>query len=368
MFNERQNLCLLISTLGLATPIKQFQLLNLFGAPQELWANIESGSKRIKALIGENNYTRLRYSMREDFCGDLLYDLKKNNITPVTYYCDTYPALLKNIYDPPLTLFCMGNTQLLNSRCISVVGTRKMSAYGKKATQYFVSQLAKYYTVVSGLAYGVDTCAHEATLAAGGKTIAVLGSGLLNIYPASNAGLAENIVCGGGLIVSEYQSRTQPNQYNFPMRNRIISGLSEGVLITEAPQKSGVMSTYEYAAEQGRDVYVVPGEIFDFNYKGSNFLLKENRNAFVTSPTDIIEEDVRLQREVKRVEIQLDIEEQSVVDLLEQGRMGFDDIARGTNLKASQLNYCLATLELKGIILKMPGNIYSLIDLEEQTL
>jgi DNA processing protein len=104
---------------------------------------VKSESRRIKTLIGENNYTRLRYSLRGDFCQNLLYDLKQKGITPVTYYCEKYPALLKNIYDPPLVLYCMGNVDLLNSRCISVVGTRKISAYGKKVTQYFVSELSK---------------------------------------------------------------------------------------------------------------------------------------------------------------------------------------------------------------------------------
>ncbi|MEG1527777.1 MAG: DNA-processing protein DprA [Clostridia bacterium] len=363
MFKIKQKVCLLLSTLGFGTPLKRYQLLNLFGGAEELFMNIESHSQEIIDLIGQTAYVRLKYSANEAFCDSLYLDLLSKGIIPVTYYCSNYPKLFKQMPDPPLAIYCKGNLDLLNSACFAVVGTRKASPYGKKVASIYVAELAKRYTIVSGLAYGIDTVAHQTTLNCLGKTVAVLGSGLLNVYPVENQALSQSIVDNGGLLISEYQAYDSPNQYNFPMRNRLISGLSKGILIVEAPLKSGVMSTYEYALEQGKDIYVVPGDIFDTNFKGSNQILKSLQGAMTLSPQDILNCDLSVA--IPKPPIQLNMEEQIVVDELIQGKLHFDDIVNRTKLKSSTLNFILANLELKGIICKLVGNFYQYLNTEE---
>ena len=171
----------------------------------------------------------------------------------------------------------MGNKGLLkDDNNIAIIGCRKCSEYGMKAAKYFSYNLAREgITIVSGLAKGIDRYAHEGALLAKGKTIAVIGSGLDNIYPKENVDLAKNIIKNNGLIICEYPLRTKPYKMNFPARNRIISGISKAVLVIEARQKSGTMITVDFALEQGRDVYCVPGEIYMKNSSGTNNLIKE---------------------------------------------------------------------------------------------
>ncbi|MDD3831844.1 MAG: DNA-processing protein DprA [Clostridia bacterium] len=358
MLNLRQKVCLVLSTLAPCCANKQKQLIDLFQHPEDMWSQLESRRIDIESLVGASGYSRLKYSLREDFVRDIENDLSEKNIIPITYYSKEYPEKLANIYDAPMTLFCMGDVSLLSSDCLGVVGTRKMSAYGKRVTTYFVSELATKFTIVSGLAYGVDTMAHITTLDTSGRTIAVLGSGLLNIYPSSNISLAKEIIAKGGLIISEHQSYTEPSHYNFPLRNRIISGLSKGILITEAPEKSGVFSTFEYALEQGREVFVVPGDIFDSNYKGSNMLIKRTQGALVTTPKDIYD-SFYMSVDRKKVVIQLDMDEQAVVQLLqEENKLHFDQLIKMTSINAGTLNYTLSNLELKGLVIKLQGNYY----------
>lgn len=199
-----------------------------------------------------------------------------------------YPEKLKNINGKPRELYCLGNLELLNHKSIAVIGSRNYSNYGKRAAMEFSYNLAKEnICIVSGLARGIDSFAHEATLKAKGKTIAVLGSGLDVIYPKDNKRLYENIIKNDGLIISEYLLGTPPRKQNFPARNRIISGLSDGVLVIEARKNSGTNITVDFALEQGKDVYVIPGNIYSNTSDGTNFLIKEGAIP-VTSFKDII--------------------------------------------------------------------------------
>lgn len=199
-----------------------------------------------------------------------------------------YPEKLKNIYGKPKELYCLGNLELLNYKSIAVIGSRNYSNYGKRAAMEFSYNLAKEnICIVSGMARGIDSFAHEATLKAKGKTIAVLGSGLDVIYPKENIKLYEDIIKNDGLIISEYLLGTPPRKQNFPARNRIISGLSDGVLVIEARKNSGTNITVDFALEQGKDVYVIPGNIYSNTSDGTNFLIKEGAIP-VTSFKDII--------------------------------------------------------------------------------
>jgi len=203
-----------------------------------------------------------------------------------------YPEQLKEIYNPPLNLYVLGNKELLKQGGIAIVGTRKATDYGKKMTLQFAQDLSQNgINIISGLALGIDTCAHLGTLKANnkGKTIAVLGSGIDNIYPNQNIELARQIIQSGGCIISEYPVGVPANKLNFPQRNRIISGLSKGVLVIEAGENSGSLITADLALEQGRDVFAVPGNISSQMSIGTNNLIKQGAKL-VTSYTDIIDE------------------------------------------------------------------------------
>lgn len=214
--------------------------------------------------------------------------MEKNGIEIVSILDEEYPKVLKEIYDPPISLYCKGDKTILGKKSIGIVGCRDASEYGKKAAKYFAYQLAKENVViVSGLARGIDSYAHIGNICAQGKTIAVIGNGLDRIYPEENTMLAQRIVKEGGVIVSEYPLGTKPNKMNFPARNRIISGLSTGILVVEAKKKSGTLITVDFALEQGKDVFVVPGNIDSINSVGTNDLIKQGAKM-VTHYSDII--------------------------------------------------------------------------------
>ena len=180
-------------------------------------------------------------------------------ITKINQNDKLYPYILKQIYDPPKYLYINGNEQILNSKCIAIIGSREPTEYGKKIANYLSYNLAKQgYTIVSGLAKGIDSYAHIGALNANGKTIAVIGNGLDIIYPKENKKLEQCIIKNKGAIISEYDFGTKPEKHNFPARNRIISGMSRGVIVVEAKEKSGTLITVDFALEQGREVFVVP--------------------------------------------------------------------------------------------------------------
>lgn len=201
-----------------------------------------------------------------------------------------YPEKLRHITDCPTCLFYKGNVNLLYKRNIAIVGSRECSNYGKQLAVKFAYQLAKRgLGIVSGGARGIDACAHWGAIAAGGETILVLGNSLEYVYPPENKNLEDKILDNNGIIVSEYTSGTKPNQYTFPQRNRIISALSDGVLVIEAQKQSGALITVDFALEQGKDVFVVPGNITSKYSVGSNNIIKQGAKL-VTNLQDILEE------------------------------------------------------------------------------
>ena len=198
-----------------------------------------------------------------------------------------YPIQLKNIYNPPLKLYVLGNKELLNQKGVAIVGARDATEYGKRVALQFSKELSENgINIISGLALGIDTYAQLGALS---KTIAVLGSGLDEMYPKQNTELAKRIIRSGGCIITEYPLGTKPEKLNFPQRNRIISGLSEGVLIVEAGEKSGSLITAEFALEQGRDVFAIPGNILNTTSVGTNNLIKQGAKL-VTNYSEILEE------------------------------------------------------------------------------
>ncbi len=199
-----------------------------------------------------------------------------HEIQKITIQDQKYPKLLRQIYDPPKCLYIQGNIDILNNPSIAIVGCREPTQYGKSAAKYFAYNLAKNdFNIVSGLAKGIDSFSHIGALQAKGKTIAVVGCGLDIIYPKENEKLAKQILETGGVIISEYPLGTKPDKKNFPARNRIISGISSGIIVVEAKEKSGSLITADFAMEQGKDVFSVPGNINSLNSIGTNNLIKD---------------------------------------------------------------------------------------------
>ncbi len=281
--------------------------------------------------------------------------LKQERITVLTKEDDAYPALLKHIYDPPFCLFVRGDLNLTNAYPIAVVGTRKHTAYGKQVTQEIVSTLAQHgLTVVSGLALGIDGIAHEATLTAGGITIAVLGSGINrhHVYPAVHRQLADRIVEHGGAVISEFPPGTLPSKFTFPRRNRIVSGISLGTLVIEAAEKSGALITSSCALDHGREIFAVPHPITSKTGMGPNKLIKEGAHI-VTSAEDII--DILNLRELKTFTQNKKIvpdtpAEAALMNHLTRDPSHVDALTKASGLTSSEVNSTLTIMEMKGIV------------------
>ena len=208
----------------------------------------------------------------------------------IYYNDDTYPEKLRRIYAPPQKLYIIGNDKILNEKGIAIIGCRKPSKYGIEMAYKFAYGLSKRgINVISGLARGIDSYSHLGAVHAKGKTIGVLGSGLNNIYPSENKKLCLEIIKNGGAIITEYEPKEKPLAMNFPARNRIISGLSEGILVIEAKQKSGTLITVDHGLDQGKDIFVIPGNITSENSFGTNELIKQGAKL-VTNIEEIIEE------------------------------------------------------------------------------
>ncbi len=288
--------------------------------------------------------------------------LAAQSIQAITWDDPAYPPRLLQIPDPPPTLYVKGELLPADEWAVAAVGTRRASVYGKTVTERLVTDLAiNHITIVSGLARGIDGQAHRAALEAGGRTIAVLGSGLDVIYPAEHRRLAQEILENGALI-SEYSLGTRPEASNFPPRNRIISGLSLGVLVVEAGQKSGALITTDYAADQGRDVFAVPGNILAPNSKGTNRLIQDGAKL-VMGAEDVLEE-LNLMMVVQQIEVQAAVPENETEALLLQylshEPVHVDDIGRQAGLPIADVTSNLALMELKGMVRQVGGMSYIL--------
>ena len=269
-------------------PVKKFALLNKFETAKRIYNETEKEILKVDGMsdkIVQNMQKAKDAKLLEKYEKYIL----KNDIKIINISDDNYPAKLKNIYAPPITIFAKGDISLLNSKSIAIVGSREPSKYGIYVAEKFSKELSKEgITIVSGLARGIDTFAHVGALSSFGKTIAVLGSGIDVVYPKENAKYYREI-SEKGLIISEYIVGTAPESKNFPQRNRIISGLSDGVLVVEARKNSGTMITTDFALEQGKELYVIPGNITSNLSAGTNNLIKEGAKL-VTDVYEILED------------------------------------------------------------------------------
>lgn len=290
--------------------------------------------------------------------------LLKENIKLITIKDEKYPKLLKEIFTPPPVLYLRGEIDA--NPCIGIVGTRKYTSYGQQVVENITRDLSKSnITIVSGLALGIDALAHQEAINNKNKTLAILGSGVnqSSIYPTRNRGIAEKILNTGGAIISEYPYGTPPLKQNFPARNRIISGLSLATLVIEAPKESGALITANFALEQNRDVFAIPGNIFSNNSEGTNNLIKKGASP-VTSANDILEElnlKEIINKNVEKNIIPDNPEEEKIISALSQEPIHIDKIAKITNFDIKKVSSTLTIMEIKGMVKNMGNMQYILV-------
>lgn len=342
-------------------------LLEYFGSAKAAWNAPESMLKKIK--LPDHLVEAFLAFRKKDELAAYIENLARLHVSVLTLKDLKYPALLKQISDAPFVLYVKGKKtdhpiNLL--RTIAVVGTRKITAYGIEVTRKISTELVSHgCTIVSGLAYGVDAVAHQAALDAGGKTVAVLGCGIDIIAPASNATLYQDIASGGGAIVSEIPLGIRPNKGLFPARNRIISVLSLGVVVTEGADDSGALITARNAGDQGREVFAIPGPITSPYSRGPAKLLK-NGAKLVETAEDILSElnlsgSISMSQ-VSHSKVHSDSpEEQKILGVLSDRQLDIDQIARETNLTISVAGSTLTILEMKGVVKDYGEKTYGLI-------
>lgn len=280
---------------GLGSKRKQ-KLLEVYKSPKRLYYLRRNELLKISG-IGTQTVDNILDDRIKEAVNKHIYYMEKNNIDIISIVDKYYPQYLKKIYDPPISLYIKGNKEILNNRGIAIIGCREASEYGKKAAKYFGYNLSKVgINIISGLAKGVDSYSHIGNCYSileksyshvdnykrCGKPIAVVGNGLDMVYPKTNQKLEQKIIELGGCIISEYSIGTRPQKIHFPARNRIISGMSNGVLVIEAKEKSGTLITVDFALEQGKDIYVVPGNINSINSVGTNELIKQGAKLITT--------------------------------------------------------------------------------------
>ncbi len=339
---------------SLSKRIKVYERYDL----EDLMDNFSKYSFELEKELGKDyaNFSATRFDEKID---KIIERNDRLGVKLVTIESEFYPENLKTIHNPPLVLTCKGNIELLRTRKIGVVGPRDVTQYGINVTKDFVKAFVTAgLCVVSGIARGVDVIAHKTSLENNGKTIAVLPCGIDVIYPQENAD-AYLRVAEEGLLVTEYCLGNHVQKFTFNERNRIISGMSEGVFVPEMAQSSGSLLTVNYAIDQDRAVYAVPGSIYSKMSAGSNKLLKDLQGALVTSPKDVLD-DFNLVVKEKTDSAQFSYEQSIIINALEYGELHYEQLIEKTGLSSKVLTAELFTLELAGIIVSLPGNYYEL--------
>jgi DNA processing protein len=343
-------------------PAKIQALLDFFGNIEAAW----HANGRQMQQIGIDRRTIEGFLNTRDTL-DLdaeLARLEEKGIWLMVWDSPRYPRYLREVPNPPPLLFCQGELRESDQWAVAVVGTRRLTAYGKQVTHELVSGLVRSnVTIISGLAKGIDSVAHQVAVEMGGRTIAVLGSGLDNIYPAQNRRLADRILDGHGAIISEYALGVRPEAKNFPPRNRIISGLSLGVIVIEAGSRSGALITANFALEQNREVFAVPGNINSPASKGTNRLIQQGAKP-VLDVEDILEE-LNLTMVLEQVAVQRVVpdsaEEALLLNHLSHQPVHVDFLSRECGLPSAMVSSTLTLMELKGMVQQVGGMNYVLI-------
>lgn len=343
------------------SPVQAKILLDRFGSPEAI---LDATESELQALgtITKNTVAKILARPARDVDDDLRL-IEKLSVTLVPITSDSYPVNLRHIYDPPVLLYVRGSLCESDKMSIAIVGSRRAGTYGLSIAEKIAKDLATAgLTIISGGARGVDTAAHKGALEADGRTVAFLGCGVDICYPPENKKLFE-LITDAGALVSEFPFGSAPEAWRFPPRNRLISGMSLGVLVCQSPVASGALITAGYAAEQGKDVYAVPGNVDDDRNGGCHALIKDGAKC-VESADDILAELGLQSEENRSPQMALPIEsltndnERKIAELLSLEPIQVDDIIEKTGLPAPLVAGTLTILEMKNIARRVPGNAY----------
>ena len=350
-----------LSSFPFLTPAKIRDFKEKFGSYEKVFICAGNADPFFAEKLESDEVGKLSFAATDEFVKNLLLNFEKQKVGILTKSNKEYYLLFKekaSLCDIDI-LYYKGDLSLLKTKSVAIVGTRRPDAYGKRVTEQFASEIASNgVTIISGLAAGVDGIAHEKALEVGGKTIAVLGGGFNHIYPPFHAALAERIA-REGLLLSEYAPQTLPSSFHFPVRNRIIAGLSDAVLITQAGEKSGSMHTKNYAIDYGKDLFVIPADITREESKGTNGILANMPHALVISPSDLLEKIGVKPSEKKEKAVQISMEEQLVLDAVGSEEVHFSEILSKTKMDSKNLSSLLTRMKVSGIIKQLPGNYFS---------
>lgn len=346
-------------------PVRVRRLLERFSSPEAILSASKDALLRVDGIGNETAGILCRWQDHADPTRELRESAERG-LTLLLPTDPAFPPALRQAYDAPLYLYVWGRVEERDRHAIGIVGTRRISHYGRDTTKKLSFQLAHAgFTILSGLARGVDTVAHEAALAASGRTIAVIGSGLAQLFPAENFGLAEKIADGRGAVVSEFPLHTAPDKQTFPQRNRIVAAWSQALLVTESPAWSGSLITANLANEYGRPVFAVPGPINSPTSAGCNKLIREGA-TLVTDAGDVIDDLSSLPFDRPSPSLdpgeptvpELPEEEAKVFSALGDGESGVDRLIDLTGLPAPVVTATLMKLEMRRLVRPLPGFRY----------
>ena len=351
--------CIALNMIPKLGPVKLRRLLEAFRSPQRILLAKASELQAVEGVGPEIAASIVGWEQQVDLAAELKR-IADFGARVITQDDPLYPPLLREIHNPPIVLYIWGELSEKDRHSISIVGSRKTSHYGLESAKKIAYQLAYAgLTVVSGLARGIDTAAHQGALAAKGRTVAVLGSGLLNLYPTENLALAEKIAASGA-VVTEFPMTLSPDVTTFPQRNRIVSGWSDGLLVVEAGLNSGALITAGQAADQGRSVFAVPGQIDRPTSAGSNRLIQQGAKL-VMGAGDILDDLQILLPEKPQLEqspgrtLQFTGNEQAVYDAITEGETAIDTIIAKSGLPPGAVSSTLLALEMKRLVKQLPG-------------
>lgn len=339
------------------------KIIDYFGSANALFDNLDDVGNVER--ISKNIFTKDNIDEAKKIAEKELVFIKKHHInTWLLHESSDYPELLKPCADAPIVLYTKGNIKLNNTKVLSIVGTRKITKYGKDLCKELIENLSQDVVVLSGLAVGVDVEAHKWALETKKQTVAVLAHGLDRIYPSTHSGIAKQMLNNGGLV-TDYISGTNPDRENFPKRNRIVAGIAEATIVVESAEKGGSLITANIANSYDREVFAFPGKSSDLNSKGCNFLIKTQRAQLVEDAQDILNylgwAEKKIKEKPKQTSLALNLynTEEKIYNLIqEKQKIGFDEIVISLNISASELSVNLLNLEFSGLINTLPGKMY----------
>lgn len=360
--NKEEKYFVWLNSFVFLTPAKIRDFKEKFASYEQVFKQASERNSYFSTKIDKDDLEKFYFSATDEFIKSLFLNLERQKVGILTRNNADFAHLFKE--KAPFSnidiLYYKGNINLLKEKAVAIVGTRRPDVYGKKVTEDFATTLAKAgLTIVSGLAAGVDTIAHESALKVGGNTIAVLGGGFNHIYPAFNSNLAKQIE-EKGLLLSEYPPQTLPSAFHFPIRNRIIAGISDCVLITQAGEKSGSMHTKNYAIDFGKELFVIPADITREASMGTNAVIAALPHACIFSANEIlkffgISEKIESEKQASK---QLTMEEKLVLDAIGGDEVHFSEILSKTKMESKNLSSLLTLMKVGGIIKQLPGNYY----------